>query len=239
MTEDKVTYSQIPVSVIDTKAVGKKGIRTKKHHIKHSSRTEFSPYPMEIGEICSEFFCRDSDLIFDPFAGWGERNVCCAKFGKTYLGYDISPEAIEYAKKKYQVTNYLGNSKTDPIPPHNGLITCPPYWNLEKYKGDNNLSRTKSWEIFLDDYETILTRSSKEALPNSTYCLMVGDWRKNKEYYNLSYETERIMYKLGFKIHDKVIVSQKKITPYLKMMTNCKRFLYTAKVHQYLLVFKN
>ena len=67
---------------------------------------------------------------------------------------------------------------------------------------------------------------------------MVGDWRMRKKYHNLSFNTERIMYKLGFDIHDKVIVNQKSSTPYLRMGKNCKKFLYTAKVHQYLLVFK-
>jgi len=232
------TYTHTPVSVVETKRIGSKGIRTIKHQEKKSSRTEYSPYPMEVGEMCAEFFCRDAALVVDPFAGWGERNVCCTKFNKPYIGYDISPEAIEYAKKKYNVINYLADSRTEPIPPHDALITCPPYWNLEKYKGDNNLSRIKNWNDFLDDYELILSRCAEEALPDSTYCFMVGDWRMNKEYYNLSYETERIMLKLGFKTFDKVIINQKPITPYLKMMHNAKRFGYTAKVHQYLLVFK-
>ena len=234
----KKKYAITPVSVLDTERIGKKGIRTIKHQEKKSSRTEYSPYPMEVGELCAEFFCRDSSLIFDPFAGWGERNVCCEKHNQPYIGYDISPEAIEYAKKKYKVKNYLGDSGKDPIPPHDGLITCPPYWNLEKYKGDNNLSRLKNWNDFLEEYENILSRCADQALPDTTYCIMVGDWRMNKQYYNLSYETEKIMLGLGFRTHDKVIVSQKKITPYLKMMTNAKRFAYTAKVHQYLLIFK-
>jgi len=233
------TYDIIPVSVIEPKRVGRKGIRNKKIKARYSSRSEYSPYPLEVGSLCADFFCRESSLIFDPFAGWGERNVTCNKYNKPYIGYDISPEAIEYAKKKFNVTNYLGDSRTEEIPPHDGLITCPPYFNLEKYKGDNNLSRLKNWDDFLEQYELILTRSAEKALPNSTYCLMVGDWRAKNIYYNLSYETERIMVKLGFKIHDKVIINQKPITPYLRLLTNAKRFGYTAKVHQYLLVFKN
>lgn len=239
MSNVKCVYAITPVSVIEPQRVGRKGIRKKKVNEKKSSRSEYSPFPMEIGELCAEFFCRDSGLIFDPFAGWGERSFCCAKHGKPYIGYDISPEAIEYAKKKYQQNNYLNNSIDAVIPPHDGLITCPPYFNLEKYKGENNLSRLKSWEDFLDLYELILSRCANQALPDSTYCIMVGDWRSKNIYYNLSYHTEKIMLGLGFKTHDKVIVNQKPITPYLRLMTNAKRFGYTAKVHQYLLVFKN
>ena len=39
---------------------------------------------------------------------------------------------------------------------------------------------------------------------------MVGDWRLKGIFYNLSYDTEKIMYDLGFKLHDKVICNQKK-----------------------------
>ena len=233
------SYNIIPVSVIEPKRVGRKGIRKKKINQKYSSRNEYSPFPMEVGELCAEFFCRDSTLCFDPFAGWGERSLCCSKYNLPYIGYDISPEAIQYAKDKYQQNNLLNDSTIADIPNHDALITCPAYWNLEKYKGENNLSRLKSWEEFLEQYKLILTRCAEKALPNSTYCIMVGDWRSKNIYYNLSYHTEKIMLDLNFKVKDKVIVNQKPITPYLRLLTNAKRFGYTAKVHQYLLVFKS
>jgi|TARA_R110002110_G_scaffold110715_3_gene275892 DNA modification methylase len=233
----KQIYKISPVSVIETARIGKKGIRKVKVSKNLSSRAEFSPFPQELGTLCAEFFCKNSTVIFDCFAGWGERHKCCQENDKTYIGYDISPEAIEYAKMKYGVNNILADSRVDEIPCHDGLITCPPYWNLEKYKG-GGLSDNKNWKAFLEEYETVLKRCGEKCPSGSTYCLIVGDWRKANIYYSLSFETERIMNKLGFHTHDKVIVNQKPITPYLRMMRNCKRFLYTAKVHQYLLVFK-
>ena len=233
-------YTIYPVSVIDCKKVGKKGLRTgvkdKDGKIK-SSRAEFSPFNMEIGTLSAEFFLRDAATVFDPFAGWGERHLCCDKADKIYIGYDKSPDAIKYAKEKFNVDNILADSLVENIPPHSGLLTCPPYWNLEKYNGEG-LSSLKSWTDFLEFYEKILARCSEKSSDDATYCIMVGDWRMKKKYHNLSFQTERIMYKLGFEIHDKVIVNQKSSTPYLRMGKNCKRFLYTAKVHQYLLVFK-
>jgi len=47
-----------------------------------------------------------------------------------------------------------------------------------------------------------------------------------------------IMKSNGFLIHDKVILNQKKTANWRIMLVNAKKFLYTAKVHSYLLVFK-
>ena len=63
----KKPYTIYPVSVIDTaKPKIKKRGSQKKNGVTQSSRTEFSPFQMEVGTLCAEFYCRDSYLIFDP-----------------------------------------------------------------------------------------------------------------------------------------------------------------------------
>ena len=117
------------------------------------------------------------------------------------------------------------------------MLTCPPYWNLEKYEKDG-IDRDKSWEGFLEKYETILSRAIKNALPEAKYCIMVGDWRKNHKFYDLTFQTEKILQKHGMKPFDKVILSYKKISPIKLMLPQAKRLGYTVKVHQTLLVYK-
>jgi DNA modification methylase len=234
----KKPYSIYPVSVIDcAKPKYKMRGSQKKNGVTQSSRTEFSPFQTEIGTLCAEFYCRDTFLIYDPFAGWGERHKCCVDASRNYYGIDKSPAAIKYAKEKFNVENHLGDSLEKEIPYHDGLITCPPYWNLEKYEG-GGLSSLKSWEEFLIFYKKIFERAAEKAMIGATYCIMVGDWRKKHKFYNLSFETERIMKSLGFETWDKVIVNQKKIYNYLRMGYNAKKFGYSCKVHQYLLIFK-
>lgn len=46
------------------------------------------------------------------------------------------------------------------------------------------------------------------------------------------------MEKCGLKPFDKVVLSQKKISPIKIQMPQAKRFGYTVKVHQYLLVYE-
>tara|TARA_R110000744_G_scaffold193550_3_gene312445 strand:- start:11686 stop:12396 length:711 start_codon:yes stop_codon:yes gene_type:complete len=232
----KFTITPISVVNVNRPKIPK---RTNKLSDNQSSRQGFSSFPMEIGTLCANFFLEHSTMVFDPFAGWGERHKCCENEGLNYTGFDISPDAIDYAKKTFNVTNTLANSLVDEIPPHDALLTCPPYGSLEKYEGEGNISKCKNYDIFLSNYKKILSRATKKALPNSTYCIMVGDWRSKGIYYNFSLDTENIMNELGFKTADKIIVNQTKTANWRVMMVNAKRFKYTAKVHQYLLVFKN
>jgi len=233
-----ISYKYIPVSVFDVAKLGKKTIRKKQDHYNNSSRNSYSPFPLDIAEWCSKYFLRDSSIIFDPFAGWGERNKAVNEAGKFYVGYDISEKAIKYAKEHFNAINILGDSRIEEIPEHDGLLTCPPYWNLEKYESDNGLDKIKKWEAFLIDYEKVWKRTVEKAVPGSKYCIVLGDWRKNKIYYDFVFQTEKIMEKLGMKPFDKVTLSHKKQAKIKIMLPQAKRLGYTVKVHQILLVYE-
>lgn len=232
-----ISYKYMPVSVFDVKPVGMKGIRGKQHHEKKSSRSTYSPFPQDVAEWCAEYFFKHKQNIFDPFAGWGERHQAIQRAGKNYTGYDISLKAIQHAYEKYNVKNTLANSLTEDIPIHDGLFTCPPYWNLEKYSKEG-IDHIKKWDDFLVEYEKIWKRCIEKAEEGSIYCIMVGDWRKNHKYYDLTHQTERILMKYGLKPFDKVVLSYKKISPIKLMLPQAKRLGYTVKLHQNLIVYK-
>ena len=233
-----ISYKYLPVSVFDVEKLGKNTIRKKQDHNKKSSRSSFSPFPRDVAEWCAQYFLRDACTVFDPFAGWGERNKAISDADKMYLGYDISQKAIDYAREIFGVINIKGDSKIDEIPDHDGLITCPPYWNLEKYDDVNGLDRIKKWEDFLKEYEAIWKRVIEKAASGSKYCIVLGDWRKKGIYYDFVYQTEKIMEKLGMRPFDKVILSHKKQSKIKIMLPQVKRLGYTVKVHQILLVFE-
>tara|TARA_Y100000389_G_scaffold178606_1_gene191915 strand:- start:350 stop:1084 length:735 start_codon:yes stop_codon:yes gene_type:complete len=233
-----ISYKYMPVSVFDVEKLGKNTIRKKQDHNKNSSRSSYSPFPQDVAEWCSNYFLRDATFVFDPFAGWGERNKAVNDAGKIYVGYDISEKAIEYAKTHFNAVNILADSRIDEIPHHNGLLTCPPYWNLEKYHSENGLDKIKKWGDFLTEYEDIWKRVIEKAEIGSKYCIILCDWRKNNVYYDFVFQTEKIMDKLGMKPFDKVILSHKKQAKIKIMLPQVKRFGYTAKVHQILLVYE-
>jgi hypothetical protein len=222
-----------PVSVIDLKP---QRIRQNKNHDKKSSRQEYSPFPQEIASLCFEYFMRDSSLVFDPFAGWGERGQAANSHKRNYIGYDLSPDAILKAKEK-GVNNILANSMNAEIPNHDGLVTCPPYWDLEIYNG-NGIDKSSSWVEFCDKLQTIFTRCWDKASSGSVYCIMVGEWRSNHKFHDLEGVTRRIMHDLGAEIFDQIIVSRKNTSKIKIMLPQAKRLGYTVRVHESLLVFK-
>jgi DNA modification methylase len=238
IAEEKTDHLNVlPVSVIEIAPMWRRGIRGGNDHSKESSRSGFSPFPWEIGETCAALFFREAKTIVDPFAGWGERYEAISRYGKKYIGFDISPEAITNAKDNFRADNILADSRSVKVPIHDGLFTCPPYWGLEKYASESGLDRIKSWDKFLIDYSFILKRFSEKAKSGSKYCIMTGDWRDKGVYYDLTFKTELIMYNLGFVPFDKIVVSRLGISKVKIMIPQAKRLGYTVKVHEMLSVY--
>ena len=225
----------LPVSVIDIAAQKK---RQNENHANTSSRANYSPFPDEISTLCYEFYLRDCATIVDPFAGWGERHSKALRFNKKYHGFDTSEYAIEKAKAEYDVDNTHADSTVCDIPVFDGMVTCPPYWNLEKYASDDGIDQIKTWEGFIRRYTRIMKRFYKKAPEGAIFCVMVGDWRKNHKYYDLEYVTSTIFKDLGAHIVDKVVVSRKKVSKIKIMLPQAKRLGYSVRVHENLLVYK-
>ena len=231
-------FDIIPVSVIDIAPQQKRQKQKDNNnfHYKKSSRDSYSPFPDEVSNLCFQYFLKDSINIFDCFAGWGDRSLKAKEWNKNYIGYDSSEESIRIANEK-GCKNILANSLTAEIPNHDGLITCPPYWNLEKYKG-NGIDKEKTWDNFKSQYKKILNRCWSKAEINSTYCILVGEWRKNHIFYDLEYETRKIFKELGATFFDQIIISRKKISKIKVMLPQAKRLGYSVRVHETLLIYK-
>jgi DNA modification methylase len=225
----------IPVSVIDIAAQGK---RKNENHSATSSRANYSPFPEEIATLCAEFFLRDAATVFDPFAGWGERGAAVIRTGKNYVGYDLSPVAIAKAKVDFNVENILADSRVAPIPAFDGLVTCPPYWNLETYASENGVDRIKEWGLFLDALFGVFARCYAAASRGAVFCVMVGDWRKQHKYYALEWEVCDMFDQLGASVIDKIVVNRSKVSKIKIMLPQAKRLGYSVRVHENLLVFK-
>lgn len=228
----------LPVSVMEIGQLGRRGVLRDTDHNKDSSRSVYSAFPYEVAETCAALFLRGSKLTVDPFAGWGERGEAMKRHGRPYLGFDLSPAAIANALAMYGIQNTFADSRTVAVPQHDGLLTCPPYWGLEKYTGDAGLDRCKNWQSFLSEYKDVLSRFAAKAASDATYCIMTGDWREDGVYYDLTFQTELIMHQLGFTPFDKVIVSRLGISKIKIMLPQAKRLGYTVKVHETLSVFK-
>lgn len=223
----------LPTSVIDL--VPQRSRET--NHENSSSRSEYSPFPEEVARLCYELYLRDAVRVYDPFAGWGERGYYADAYGIEYTGFDVSPVSIKHAFDTYGVVNTLANSLTHPIPKFDGLITCPPYWNLEKFSVAG-IDANRTWNEFLADLQEIFRRAVKAARNPATFCVLVGEWREKGVYYDLEYQTRRIFAELGVPIFDQVTVSRKFTSKIKIMIPQAVRLGYTVRLHESLLVFK-
>jgi len=234
-TKDR-EMSIIPVSVID---VWKQNshLRDLGNHSDKSSRQQFSPFPEEVARVCYELYLRDCEQIFDPFAGWGERHLYAKEYGKQYTGFDVNPLAIQHASDHFAVNNELADSEIESFPKFDGLITCPPYWNLEKYT-ECGIDAAPTWNNFLVRYLSIFAKAWEAANDGATFCIMVGDWRKDGIYYDIAHQTRKIFEQFGATTIDDVVVSRKGISKIKIMLPQAKRLGYSVKVHESLLVFR-
>lgn len=226
----------LPVSVLD---IVPQKRRASGGHNSNSSRAEYSPFPLEVCDLCYQLFLRDSEHVLDPFAGWGERHSKALEWEKQYTGFDVSIDSVMAAKDRFGVDNVLADSRTVDLPQGcDGLLTCPPYFDLEVYGGESGLDKLASWADFIDDYRAILERFYDALECGATICIMVGDWRSNGVYYDLEYQTNKIMSDMGATPFDKVIVSRKNTSKIKVMVPQAVRMGYTVHVHEVLLVFK-
>jgi len=231
----------MPASVIDIAAQTDNNKRRGKGEFNDSSRKQMSHHPRETALMAYELYLRDASHVFDPFGGFGERHHYADECGKSYTGYDISQHNIDLAREAYGVENVLKDSLLDNPPEYfDGVYTCPPYWNLEKYEGDNSDAgdKIKTWEAFCEWYAELWAHIYDFAPKGTKFCIQVGYWRKKKKVYDLEFVTQKIFDELGATLFDKVILSRKKVTKLKVMAPQCLRLGYTIKCHETLFVFE-
>ena len=104
--------------------------------------------------------------IYDPCMGWGHRLLGAKDI--TYIGNDTCLETYQgnlniskYFKMKNKI--FYNNPAEEFIPEHNydAIFTCPPYFNTEKYNGEN--TSTEKYP----DYESWLKGWWRKVIQNS------------------------------------------------------------------------
>jgi site-specific DNA-methyltransferase (adenine-specific) len=59
-----------------------------------------APFPEELPYRLIQLYSFKGDIILDPFMGSGTTAVAALKTGRKFVGYDISPEYVELARKR-------------------------------------------------------------------------------------------------------------------------------------------
>lgn len=67
-----------------------------------------APFPIELPRRLIEFYSYENDIILDPFIGSGTTALAAIELNRHYVGYEISKEYVDLARKKIkEVKNQL------------------------------------------------------------------------------------------------------------------------------------
>ena len=110
-----------------------------------------------------------TDIILDPFAGWGTRCDACKDLGKKYYGWDLNKDLVDWHEKQGRLFKTgcgirEGNAENIKRYESNcSVFICPPYQNVEIYFKGQNIEKTQCQWL-----ETIIKN-----IPNAKEYLMV------------------------------------------------------------------
>jgi DNA modification methylase len=194
-------------------------------------------------------FGPENGLVYDPFAGGGTRAIVTVKKGLDYVGMEIRQDEVEAVNErlknnKVDAEIICGDSK-DAFQIKNQsadfLMTCPPYYNMEKYNGGNNdLSMCESYDDFLRGIEQVIIESFRILKSGSLSCWVVGVHRdKNGQLLSIPSDISNIHKKNGF-IHKEEVVLywDKNTTGAIQRVGNFeKKNKFLIRCHEYLEVF--
>jgi DNA modification methylase len=167
-----------------------------------------SVFDPALAECLIEWFSKENDLILDPFAGGSVRGLVASAKSRHYFGIDLSSSQIEenekqlnLAKSGYCPTWTCGDSyellsnwertglKKDVK--FDFILSCPPYFNLEKYTKDKKDLSNMDWDLFIASYRKIINLSVSKLNDNRFAAWVIGDVR-DKEGFLLPFVSETI-----------------------------------------------
>lgn len=195
--------------------------------------------------------------IIDPFAGGSVRGLVSSYMEREYHGCDLSRSQIDANEENYSRIQksenlfggklekphwYCGDSShIDEIIPgedFDGLLTCPPYADLEIYSSDPADISNMPYDRFLEVYTEILRKAIGKLKENTFACVIVGEVRdKNGHYRNFIGDTITACEKAGAKYYNEIILVTMTGTGALRAKRPFESSRKVMNTHQKALVF--
>jgi DNA modification methylase len=206
----------------------------------------FSEFHAGLAEFIVRYWSLPGSVIVDPFAGRATRAVVSSTLNRRYFGYEISPRTynrvIEHLQKQNSTAKiYLSDGilmQHTSLSSADLIMTCPPYWNIEKYEDvENQLSSEPSYDSFMNRISTLSTNMMGVLKPGAFCCWVCADFRVGGKLLSFHSDTIDVFQKAGLLLHDTVIIHND--SPFAALQAGkvaSKR--YTSKIHEYLLVFR-
>lgn len=199
--------------------------------------------------LCN-MYAPDTGLVFDPFAGGGTRAIVVAKRGLAYLGVELRQEEVEAVRARAErnyVSDYIHIDKGDArdcsqiasTASADFLITCPPYYNLEQYKGGlGDLSMCDTYAEFLTGIRLVVRECYRILKPGANACWVIGLHRdKEQNLLCLHHDITCIHRECGFKIREEIILEQVNTGAIQRVGQFEKGNRLLVRTHEYAMVY--
>ena len=202
-----------------------------------------------LAELAYRWFSPGNGIILDPFAGGSVRGIVAAKTNRQYIGCDLRQEQIDANREQaatitpdtqpiWHCTDCRNIDRGCKGVQADMIFSCPPYADLEVYSDDPNDLSTLPYDLFLDSYREIITKTCSLLKDNAFACFVVGDVRDKKgNYYNFVGDTIQAFLDAGLSYYNEAIL----VTPVGTLPLRAGRtFAATRKLgktHQNVLVF--
>jgi len=187
------------------------------HYSHRGAKTGGSSFDPFLTELLCAWFCPAGGGVLDPFAGGSVRGIVTAKMGLRYTGIELREEqvAANIAQAKSigleplwvcgdsaRLDEYIGaGAKYDMI------FTCPPYYNLEEYSGEEaDGSAKQTYTQFLGWYLGIFQQAVKHLRANRFLVVVVGDLRDKRGCYrNFVFDSARCFLNCGLHYYNEAV----------------------------------
>ncbi|NLK09058.1 MAG: methyltransferase domain-containing protein [Firmicutes bacterium] len=218
---------------------------------------------MLVERLINCFTTQDELIVLDPFMGSGTTLVAAKNLGKNGIGFDISSDYVELARRRlaqanlfaeHEFTIYHQDAKTVPeVLEQNSVdlcITSPPYWDILMQKRtadrkeirnygntEGDLGQISGYGHFLDSLSSVF-KGVFHVLKPSKYCIVnVMDLRKGDQFYPLHSDLAACMQSLGFIFDDLIIWDRRQEYHNLRTLGYPSVFRVN-RIHEFLLIFK-
>jgi len=205
-------------------------IKTKARGGGYSQQMRYSIYNPNLAKFLLEYYTNEGDLILDPFMGRATRPLVTLFLNRRYFGYDTCKQTvdsnIQLIESKFPNKNFSNKfawncqhgSGIDI--PHfkqgrkvfDAVFTCPPYYDSEKYSGEEGDLSHISYEEFDKQIDTLFANLYRLIKPSDyekkifhPLIFTVGTVRKGKHgIIDMDRIFQNIAIKHGFVLHDKI-----------------------------------
>jgi len=196
--------------------------------------------------------------IYDPFGGGGTRAIITAgqEDKYNYIGVEIREEEVARINAKIarmekddkginrlfgKIKMIHGSSEHVPDIPDQWadmIITCPPYYNRERYNGgDDDISMALTYDEFLSKLNSVIDECYRILKPGCLAFWIVGLHRDKHGLIPIHHDLA-ILHREGFIFQEEIILHMKNTGSVQRIGNYLKGNHLLIRNHEYCLVFK-